>query len=469
LILFLSGVPRTGDANWAALAATATRRYSALAIASVTVLLAGGLVNTWFLAGTVPALVGTGYGRLLLTKIGLFVAMLMIAAVNLLRLTPRLARGGAVLRTVGRLRTNALIETALGLGVVAVVSVLGTVPPGLHSEPGWPFPFRLNLSALQPGSQILLAILALMVCVCAVAGVVTAAAGRYRLTAALASVLAMCVALGWVPLRPAIQPAYPTSFYTAAEPYAEASIVRGANLYAEYCVSCHGETGRGDGPAAAGLPVRPADLTEEHLFAHSPGDLFWWVGHGMDEGVMPGFANVLSRNQRWDVVNFIRARAAGTLAMRVGSEVGSATAPEVPDFAFESGGVQQTLRQTLEKGPVLLVLFTPPAPLARLRELAAPGLRVIAVGLSPASEASSEDGLPLVVGVSPEVIAALALFRADDDGGETELLLDRAGGIRARWTRNMPGGLAAPDGLAVQAEHIARIAVAAPGHAGHVH
>jgi putative copper resistance protein D len=468
LILFLAEASRAGDVHWAALAATATQRYSTLAIASVTVLLAGGLVNTWFLAGSVPALVGTGYGRLLLAKIGLFIAMLIVAAVNLLRLTPRLAAGGAVLRTVARLRTNARIETVLGVGVVTIVSVLGTLPPGLHIEPGWPFPFRLDLSVLALGSQILLAILALIVCVCAVAGVVTAAAGRYRLTVALSSVLAMCLALGWVPLRPAIEPAYPTSFYNPAEPYTAASIARGAAVYANNCAFCHGSSGRGDGPAAAGLPIRPADLTEEHLFAHPSGDLFWWISHGMDEGVMPGFADVLSSSQRWDVINFIRARAAGALAGRVGPEVITTAAPEVPEFAFAAAGMQQTLRQTLEKGPVLLVLFTPPAPVARLRELAAAGLRVIAVGLSPASETGSEEGPQLVVGVSPEVIVALALFRADDDGGETDLLLDRAGGIRARWT-TMPGGLAAPDVLAVQAERIARIAARAPEHAGHTH
>ena len=274
LMLFLAEVRRTGSPDWAALAATATRRYSTMAIASVAVLLAGGLVNTWFLAGTVPALVGTGYGRLLLVKIGLFIAMLMVAAVNLLRLTPRLAAGGAVLRTVGRLQSNAGIETALGLGVVAVVSVLGTLPPGLHTEPGWPFPFRLDISALTPGSQTVLAILALSLCICAIAGVATAAAGHYRRTGAFAVVLVLCLALGWVPLHSAIEPAYPTSFYTPAEPYAAASIVRGAAVYADNCVLCHGATGRGDGPAAAGLPIRPADLTEEHLFAHRPGDLF---------------------------------------------------------------------------------------------------------------------------------------------------------------------------------------------------
>jgi len=70
LILFLAEERHTGGPDWASVTATATRRYSTMAIASVIALLAGGLVNTWFLAGTVPALVGTEYGRFLLAKIG---------------------------------------------------------------------------------------------------------------------------------------------------------------------------------------------------------------------------------------------------------------------------------------------------------------------------------------------------------------------------------------------------------------
>ena len=479
LILLLTEARRTGDADWAAVARTATRRYSVLAVASVTVLLAGGLVNTWFLAGTVPALVGTEYGRLLLAKIGLFIAMLMVAAVNLLRLTPRLAGPRNVIwRTVTLLQSNARLEAALGLGVLAIVGALGTLPPGLHTEPGWPFPFRLDISALTVGSQILLAILAVALSVCGVGVAASAAAGRYRVMAVLAGGLVLCLAVGWFPLRPAIERAYPTSYYASAEPYAAASVVRGAAVYAENCALCHGATGRGDGPAAAHLPIRPADLTEPHLFAHSPGDLFWWVSHGMDEGVMPGFAGVLKPNRRWDVINFIRARAAGALATRIGPEVTTAAAAEVPDFASEAGGVQQTLREVLETGPVLLVLFAPPAPVDRLQQLAAAqplldaaGLQVVAVGLGTSSDETPEGNrtLPFVVPVSSEVSSALAPFRVADDGGETELLLDRAGRIRARWTSDMPGGLASTDVLIADAERVDRIAPATPRQAGHSH
>jgi hypothetical protein len=128
----------------------------------------------------------------------------------------------------------------------------------------------------------------------------------------------------------------------------------------------------------------------------------------------------------------------------------------VPNFAFEAPGVQHTLGQTLEAGQALLVLFAPPAPLARLRQLAAElsqpgaaGLQLIAAGLRPAAE-EPPDGAPAepyVVGVSSEVIDVLALFRTPDDGGETEGLLDRAGNVRARWTANLPGGLARPTTL----------------------
>ncbi|QJD17701.1 c-type cytochrome [Paracoccus sanguinis] len=43
---------------------------------------------------------------------------------------------------------------------------------------------------------------------------------------------------------------------------AAAQAAQGAADYARYCVACHGPTGRGDGPAAAGLSPRPTDLTQ---------------------------------------------------------------------------------------------------------------------------------------------------------------------------------------------------------------
>jgi hypothetical protein len=75
---------------------------------------------------------------------------------------------------------------------------------------------------------------------------------------------------------------------------------------------------------------------------------------------MPAFAGVMSVKERWDVINVIHARAAGVLARSFGPEMTAVVAPQVPDFAFETDGVHQTLRQEFETGPVLLLLFAPP-------------------------------------------------------------------------------------------------------------
>ena len=68
---------------------------------------------------------------------------------------------------------------------------------------------------------------------------------------------------------------------------------------------------------------------------------------------------------------------------------------------------------------------------------------------------------PDVVDISSEVISTLALFRAPADGGETELMLDRAGNIRARWTAAGRRGLPDADTLGADADRVARLAVTA--------
>lgn len=480
LALLLAEARRMHDPTWAAIARAATRRFSVLAMASVAALFSAGLVNTWFLAGTIPALIGTEYGRLLLAKIAIFIAMVVIAAVNLLRLTPRLAASsgrteGRVWATVAQLRRNAVVEASCGLAILTIVGALGILPPGLHTEPGWPLPFRFELGALTLRADIILAVLAALFCVCSVAIVTAAAAGRYRRIAVPLVGLVLCLSIGWVPLRPAVERAYPTTYYAPAEPYAVPSIARGMALYAENCALCHGATGRGNGPAAASLPTRPADLTGSHLFTHEEGDLFWWVSHGSDDGVMPGFAGVLSTPQLWDVISFIRARAAGTLVHELGPEVTTDATFPVPDFAFEKDGRSQTLEDELKRGPVLLVLFTPPTPIARLAQLAAArprfaaaGLEALAVDVSASSPrpAAGEEP-PLVVAVSAEVASTLALFANGDH--ESELMLDRAGNMRARWTYENGRGLPEADTLVAAADRVVRFGITIWSHAGHAH
>lgn len=123
------------DPACAPLAQEATRRFSTLGIFSVGTLFSTGLVNAWILVGSFDALVATGYGRLLMIKIGLFAVMVMFAAVNRFWLTPRLIPSkpsGPQLNSLRRLTRNSMIEIALGLTIYAIVGLLGTLHPAFH-------------------------------------------------------------------------------------------------------------------------------------------------------------------------------------------------------------------------------------------------------------------------------------------------------------------------------------------------
>jgi copper resistance protein D len=122
------------DPAMASMAQTATLRFSTLGIASVGTLLATGIVNSWYLVGSVSALFETPYGQLLSIKIALFLAMVAIAAVNRLRLTPRLLRDQTATAAQRQLRRNASIETLFGACVVIIVAVMGTEPPASHAH-----------------------------------------------------------------------------------------------------------------------------------------------------------------------------------------------------------------------------------------------------------------------------------------------------------------------------------------------
>jgi mono/diheme cytochrome c family protein len=102
----------------------------------------------------------------------------------------------------------------------------------------------------------------------------------------------------------------PEEAWRRANPVAATSesIKTGAGLYVGYCLLCHGERGRGDGPWVEKLPTPPADLTEPGLLdRQSDGEIFWKITKGREQ--MPGFDTQLKEEQRWHLVNYLRALA----------------------------------------------------------------------------------------------------------------------------------------------------------------
>ncbi|GEM_PF-1334473 len=126
----------------------------------------------------------------------------------------------------------------------------------------------------------------------------------------------------------------------------EASLKIGQQVFTENCAVCHGEAGRGNGPAAAGLTLKPPDYGNGHLDIHTDGDIFYWIQNGVSQGSpMPAFKDKLTDDQIWNVVNYVR---------RLRNEAGSAPAV----------GAGLAPAQRVEASPtptVILQPYTPPS------------------------------------------------------------------------------------------------------------
>lgn len=90
------------------------------------------------------------------------------------------------------------------------------------------------------------------------------------------------------------------------------NVDEGRKLYASYCATCHGDNGKGDGPAGKALPVKPADHTDAKLMSgFSDKFLFEIISKGGaalgKSSFMPSWGGVLKDNQVRDLVAYVRS------------------------------------------------------------------------------------------------------------------------------------------------------------------
>jgi mono/diheme cytochrome c family protein len=86
------------------------------------------------------------------------------------------------------------------------------------------------------------------------------------------------------------------------------TIALGKKLFAANCQTCHGESGKGDGPGGAALEKKPADLGAcIKSNNETDGSLFWKISEGRSP--MVSWKGVLSETQRWELVNYIKTFA----------------------------------------------------------------------------------------------------------------------------------------------------------------
>ncbi len=93
-----------------------------------------------------------------------------------------------------------------------------------------------------------------------------------------------------------------------------ADVAKGKATYDQYCVGCHGSTGKGDGPAAASLNPKPRDLSDK-AYARSLKDdyLFQIIKDGgpavKKAPIMPAMGKTLKDDQIKDLVAYLRSLA----------------------------------------------------------------------------------------------------------------------------------------------------------------
>ena len=82
------------------------------------------------------------------------------------------------------------------------------------------------------------------------------------------------------------------------------NVAAGKKLADTNCASGHGNSGTGDGPAAAALNPKPADWTSAKVQGEPEGSLFWKISNG--RGPMPPWKH-LSEKDRWDLVAYVKS------------------------------------------------------------------------------------------------------------------------------------------------------------------
>jgi len=123
----------------------------------------------------------------------------------------------------------------------------------------------------------------------------------------------------------------PADYASATPPFPlddEATAAAGERLFMENnCWLCHGQRGDGAGPLSPGLSPRPVDFTDAALMARlTDAYLFWRLSEGGAQppflSSMPAWKAMLSPQERWQLVAYVRSIATAGAAAGVSEQVG---------------------------------------------------------------------------------------------------------------------------------------------------
>jgi len=99
--------------------------------------------------------------------------------------------------------------------------------------------------------------------------------------------------------------AVPADYAGRTNPLGAEAATEGSKVFKSNCEACHGVQGHGDGPAAGALDPQPKNLA---VFQKIVGDdyLFWRISEGKPGTSMVAWKGILTEEQIWQAVSFIR-------------------------------------------------------------------------------------------------------------------------------------------------------------------
>lgn len=130
-------------------------------------------------------------------------------------------------------------------------------------------------------------------------------------------------------------------------PATEDALLRGENIYQEFCIGCHGPVGDGNGTAAPYTDPPPLNFTtlRRNLIdgKYIGGIFYYQIMNGITGTAMPYFKKALESEKIWDVSNFIAVYFVGYTDADIAPEgIDAAYEPEwknpyqVPDSTLET-------------------------------------------------------------------------------------------------------------------------------------
>lgn len=445
------------------------KKFSALALPVMLLLMITGVIVTDRLVDEkYYALVASAYGWLLNFKLTILAIILVIAYQARNRWLPLLERSENEHSrdSTVHLTQWVRIEFVLALLLLLFATVLANTLPAKHAMvENWPYPFRFSIDATwdQPDVQdkvwsgIVLFVIAL--------GTIWLGIRLHWsrvvkiLVPGVLGISSMALAL-----PPLAVEAFPETYKKPTVPIDAISIVAGAHLYAENCVNCHGPQGKGTKPVADPDLRDPTDLlTQEHTAKYTVGNVFHQLSSGIPGTEMPGYADKLSEEERWDLINFLHAMSRGFDARLLGSMI----VPETPAIASPvfnytaSDGSSGNLKDFRLQKNVLMVLFAWPQAKDRFFQLAASydrirdlNTEILAVPIHPLTDAQLQQiteiaPFPIVTEGWQEIKDTYWWYRrvrvVPDLSGKgmfpqhMEFVTDRFGYLRARWVAQFEG------------------------------